>query len=134
MDRFRISAKFPVELDTLFHDWLSSKEHSAFTGGKAKVENKINGKFTAWDEYISGRTVEIVPGKKIVQKWRTVEFPDDCQDSVLEVLFEKISDSETKIILHHHHIPKGQGKNYKQGWKDHYFDPMMDYYGAIENS
>ena len=64
MDRFRISAKFPVELDTLFHDWLSSKEHSAFTGGKAKVENKINGKFTAWDEYISGRTVEIVPGKK----------------------------------------------------------------------
>ncbi|MBC7863616.1 MAG: SRPBCC domain-containing protein, partial [Bacteroidia bacterium] len=95
MDRFRISAKIPTDVKTLFDAWLSSKEHTAFTGGSAKVENKINGKFSAWDEYITGRTTEIVPEKKIVQKWRTVEFADDCSDSVLEILFEEISDNET---------------------------------------
>jgi activator of HSP90 ATPase len=129
MDRFRISAKIPTDVRTLFDAWLDSKEHTAFTGGEAKVENKVNGKFSAWDEYITGRITEIVPDKKIVQKWRTVEFADDCSDSVLEILFEELSENETRITLHHHHIPKGQGLKYKKGWKEHYFDPMKEYFG-----
>lgn len=130
MDRFRISARIPTDVDTLFHAWLSSKEHTAFTGGTAQVENKINGKFTAWDGYISGRTILIDPGKKIVQKWRTMEFQDDSQDSILEIIFEPVNACETKIVLHHHHIPKGQGNKYKTGWKVHYFEPMVEYYLA----
>lgn len=130
MDKFRISAKIPVDCKTLFRAWLNSEEHSSFTGGTAVIENKINGKFTAWDGYISGRTTIIEPNKKIVQKWRTMEFQDDSQDSVLEILFEEVSVSETKITLHHHHIPKGQGNKYKQGWREHYFEPMKEYYGS----
>jgi activator of HSP90 ATPase len=130
MERFRISAKLPVDVKTLFSDWLNSNAHTAFTGGKAQIDAKVNGKFSAWDEYITGKIVEISPTKKIVQKWRTVEFPDDCQDSVLEVLFEEISPEETRITLHHHHIPRGQSNKYKRGWRDHYFDPMKEYYSA----
>jgi activator of HSP90 ATPase len=134
MDRFRISARIPVDVDTLFNAWLDSAEHSAFTGGKAEVENKINGKFSAWDGYITGRTVLIDPYKKIVQKWRTMEFTDDSQDSILEITFDEVSEEETKITLHHHHIPKGQGRKYKRGWKDHYFDPLIEYFAGKKQS
>lgn len=128
MDKFRISAKIPVDIKTLFEAWLSSEEHSAFTGGAAVIENRINGKFTAWDGYISGRTIAIEAHKKIVQKWRTMEFQDDSEESVLEVLFEEVSENETKITVYHHHIPRGQGNKYKQGWREHYFEPMKEYY------
>jgi activator of HSP90 ATPase len=130
MEKFRISAKIPVDCRTLFNDWLNSEVHSAFTGGAAKIENKVNGAFSAWDGYITGRTTIIDPYKKIVQKWRTMEFQDDSQDSILEIQFEEISKNETRIILHHHHIPKGQGNKYKQGWREHYFEPMQEYYAA----
>ncbi len=130
MEKFRISAKIPVDSKTLFNDWLDSGRHSEFTGGAAKIENKIGGSFSAWDGYITGRTTLIEPFTKIIQKWRTMEFQDDSQDSVLEIQFEELSENETRIIMYHHHIPKGQSNKYKQGWREHYFEPMKEYYTA----
>ncbi len=51
-------------------------------GSSAAIDPEIDGKFTAGDGYITGRTIDPVPHKKIVQKWRTTEFPIDNTDSV----------------------------------------------------
>ena len=42
---------------------------------------------TAWDGYISGRNVELIPGERIVQTWRTSEFGVSDPDSNLEDAF-----------------------------------------------
>jgi len=111
----------------IYDAWISSKGHSKMTDNPAKVENKVGGKFTAWDEYISGTTVELIPDKKIVQKWRTTEFPDDAQDSDLEILLEPAGKG-TKLTLVHTNIPEGQKKQYKDGWNEFYFEPMKEYF------
>ena len=36
-------------------------------------------------KYIEGKNLELEKDKKIVQKWRTTEFPDDAPDSDLEI-------------------------------------------------
>lgn len=128
MDRFKISTKLPVNCETFFNAWLNSEKHSLFTGGKAKIVNTVGGKFSTWDGYITGTTIAIVPNKKIIQKWRTIEFPDDCSDSVLEILIEELAENRSKITLNHHHIPRGQGNNYKKGWREHYFEPMLEFF------
>jgi hypothetical protein len=33
----------------------------------------------------------------------------------------------TEFIIEHSNIPEGQTQ-YKQGWKDHYFTPMKNYF------
>jgi activator of HSP90 ATPase len=128
MESFRIYTVLPISAKKLFEDWMSSKAHSAFTGSKAKIENKKNGKFTAWDEYISGRTIALIPNEKITQKWRTIEFAVEAEDSVVEIFFEEKEKGKTKITIFHHHLQKGDGNKYKKGWKDFYFSPMKDYY------
>ena len=67
------------------------------------------------------------PSRRIVQKWRTADFPDDSQDSTVEIILEKV-EKGTKIVLIHTEIPEGQKNDYKQGWKDFYFNPMKDYF------
>ena len=67
---------------------MDSKKHGEFTGDKAKIDPKVGGKFSAWDGYILGKTLELEPFKRIVQSWRTTEFPKDAPDSKLEVLLE----------------------------------------------
>jgi activator of HSP90 ATPase len=124
---FTVRAVFPVPPSTLISAWLSSKEHSAFTGSPAKISAKVGGKFTAWEGYISGTTTQMVKDKKIVQKWRTTEFPDNSPDSLLVVEFEKAKDG-TKLTLTHQQIPEGQAQQYKQGWEDYYFKPMREYF------
>jgi activator of HSP90 ATPase len=124
---FTLTAVLPITPEKLFSAWLSSREHSAFTGSPAKISPRVGGKFTAWDGYISGTTVKLVKNKKIVQQWRTTEFSDSDPDSLVELAFEKVK-AGTRLTLTHSGMPKGQASSYKDGWKDFYFAPMKDYF------
>ena len=97
------------------------------TGGIATDEG--DGRFTAWDGYITGRTVSSVPHTKVVQAWRTTEFPPKVPDSVVTIHFDA-ADGGTKVTLVHENIPEGQAEAYEQGWDEHYFAPMKAYFGS----
>lgn len=127
MESLKMSVTLPVKADKLYKAWLTSKEHAAFTGGAAKVSSKVGGKFTAWDEYISGKNTELKANKKIVQTWRTSEFPEDAPDSILEIDFEE-KNGKTKLNLYHYNLQKGDAKKYRDGWRDYYFEPMKQYF------
>lgn len=128
MEKLKISVTLPVSAETLYNAWLSGKEQSAFTGAKATASKKINGKHSAWDNYITGKNIELIPNKKIVQTWRSVEFADDAPDSILELTFEEKVKGKTTLTLYHHNLQKGDAKKYTDGWKESYFEPMKEYF------
>lgn len=127
MESIKIKVVLPVKADKLYKAWLNGKEHSLFTGAEAKASDKVNGKFTAWDGYIEGKNLELVPGKKIVQSWRTSEFAENAPDSKLELTFEE-KGGKTTLHLTHLNLQKGDAKKYTQGWKEFYFAPMKAYF------
>ena len=124
---FTVSEIFNAKASDLYNAWLSSEGHSAITGSPANVEGKVGGKFTAWNEYIFGSTLELTPDQRIVQAWRTSEFPDEAPDSRLEILFEEV-EGGTKVTLTHSDMPEDQVDSYQQGWEDFYFKPMREYF------
>jgi len=124
---FKLSAVIPAQPADIYKAWLSTKGHTAMTGSPAKVNGKISGKFTAWDGYIFGTTLELIPDQFIVQAWRTSEFPDDVPDSLVEISLKETKGG-TKITLTHSQIPAGQEDSYRQGWEDFYFKPMKKYF------
>jgi activator of HSP90 ATPase len=126
-DSFEISIVLAAPAQRVYQAWLSSDEHSAMTGGATKIDPSVGGTFNAWDGYITGTTLELEPYRRIVQSWRTVEFPADAPDSRLEILLEEQPDG-TCLTLKHSEIPAGQGSAYESGWVDNYFDPMKDYF------
>jgi len=99
------------------------------TGSPAKVDGRVGGNFSAWDGYIFGRTLELEPNQRIVQAWRTSEFPEDAHDSHLEVLFEQVAGG-TRVTFTHSDMPEDQVESYRQGWEDFYFKPMKQYFGG----
>ncbi len=127
MDQFTISATFPVEPKKLYADWLDSEAHSGFTGGEAEIDPFEDGRFTAWDGYISGVTLEVEPHIRILQSWRTLEFAEEASNSTIELTFEAVENG-TKLTLYHANIPSGDGPKYRTGWQEHYFEPMAQYY------
>jgi activator of HSP90 ATPase len=129
-ENFELSCTFPVSADRLYHAWLSSDEHTAFTGGEASIENLADSNFTAWDGYIDGKILELDPGKRILQTWRTTDFPFKAEYSVLELVFEEI-EGGCRLNLYHENIPEGQGKDYEKGWVEHYFKPMTEYFESF---
>src|SRR5512144_1592506 len=113
-DSIRVSATIPASPERIYKAWLSGEDHAAMTGGAAKIEPGVGGRFTAWDGYISGETLELSDGKKIVQAWRTAEVPEGSAPSKLEVLLEEV-DGGTSVIFVHTEIPEGDGEKYEEG-------------------
>jgi len=129
MEKIKMSVTLPVSAIELYNAWLDSKKHSEFTGGEAHMSKRKNGKFTAWDEYITGTNIELQEGKFIKQAWRTQEFDGEAPNSIVEITFEERK-GNTTMNLYHYNLQKGDGKKYEKGWEDHYFKPMRAYFRA----
>jgi activator of HSP90 ATPase len=127
MESFTISTFIPAAAEQIYEAWLSSEGHSQMTGSPADVQAGIGGAFNAWDGYIWGKTLELEPYGRILQAWRTSEFPEDSPDSHVEILLEETAEG-TEITLMHTDIPDGQAESYKEGWQDFYFTPMRAYF------
>jgi activator of HSP90 ATPase len=126
---FSISDIIPATPSEIYEAWLDSGGHTAMTGSPAHADGRVGGTFSAWDGYISGSTLELTPNQRIVQAWRTSEFPDHAPDSHLEVLLEEALGG-TKLTFVHTHLPESQVESYRQGWEDFYFAPMKKYFGT----
>jgi activator of HSP90 ATPase len=128
VEKFKVSVKLHCTAKEVFTGWLNDKVHSAFTGGAKAVTSPLEGgKFSAHDGYITGTNVEIFPHKKIIQKWRTTDFEEQEEDSVIELFFTH-KDDHTLVTITHTNIPDGQGEKYKKGWKEFYFYHMKKYF------
>jgi len=125
---FTLYIILPVSAETIFNAWINTEGHTAMTGSPANVDGKIGGEFTAWDGYISGKTLELESPSRIVQAWRTSEFPEDAPDSRVEILLDEI-EGGTQVTLTHSDMPEDQVDSYKKGWEDFYFKPMREYFG-----
>ncbi len=125
-----LSTHLPVSSRQVYDSWLDSAAHALFTGSPAEIDPTVGGSFTAWDGYISGRTLELEPGAHILQSWRTTEFPEEAPDSLLEVLFQP-DEGGTMLRLNHTNIPDGQAGQYREGWEEYYFKPMQEYFSRV---
>ena len=111
-NRFEIKKIFPVKPAEIFNGWLDSDIHAKMTGGSAKISMKENDHFSAWDGYISGKTINLEKDREIIQSWRTTDFKDNDKDSHLKIELVAI-DGGTELTLIHSNIPDGQ-PDYKQ--------------------
>ena len=128
MESFEVSEVIPAAAARIYRDWLDGEGHAAMTGAPASGSAEAGSAFTAWGGYISGETVELEAGRRILQAWRTTDFPEGSDSSRLEILLEPEGTS-TRVIIRHSEIPEAVSGRYADGWFKHYFEPMKAHYG-----
>ena len=117
-----ISAK-PQEVYEAFVD---AKKHGEFTGARVKFDAKVGGKFDIWGGELTGENVELVQGKKIVQKWRASDWPEG-HFSDLTINLESEND-ETRLVLVQEYVPDDKADEIDDGWHEYYWKPMNEYF------
>ena len=111
----------------IYEALLDGRKHGKLIGSKATGKAVVGSDFTAWDGYISGKILELDPGKRILQIWQTTEWPEGAEPSQVEWTFEPKNDG-TQVTLDHSNVPASQADSYKQGWVDFYWVPMKSYF------
>jgi activator of HSP90 ATPase len=130
---FKLSCDLPAPPQAVYDAWLDSAAHSAMTGSEAKIGKHVGDRYTAWDGYIAGKTLELAPGRRIEQSWRTTEFDPKDPDSTIVVYLEPTKNG-TQLTLTHRGVPTGQTSYENGGWRGFYFAPMQAYFEEKKKS
>lgn len=101
---------------------MDSRKHAAFSGAPAQISRRPGGRFTAYGSYINGVNLELVPGKKIVQFWRSKGWPQYHYSTVTYALAK--TKTGTRLTFTQEGVPDDDVKDKTSGWRTHYWQPM----------
>ena len=110
----------------LYHLYMNEKKHSELTGGSAKITSKIGAKFSAYDNYITGKNLHLLKDSLIVQTWRGSDWKKTDEDSILVLSFHQ-KGKDVTVKMAQINVPTEQAKGLKKGWDDFYWEPWKTY-------
>lgn len=110
-----------VDAKSLYELYLNQEKHSDVTNAVAKIEAKENTEFSAYDEYITGKNLQLIPNVLIVQSWRASDWEDDDIDSTFIIQFEQ-QGKDVLMNITHANVPDIHAASLDKGWHEHYWD------------
>lgn len=118
-----------ISPEEVYEAYMNPNKHSVFTGSDCDISDQIGGKCSMYDGYIQAENVELIPGKKIVQKWVAGEeaWPEAHYSTITLELSDK--NGGTQLQFTQTDVPDSLVESLSQGWIDHYWEPMSDYFG-----
>lgn len=111
--------------DRIYQALLDARQFGALTHAAAEIDARPGGAFSAFGGMITGRNIELVPDRRIVQAWRVANWPDGVYSLVRFVLAP--SGAETKLTLHHSGFPDDAADHLASGWHKMYWEPLKNY-------
>jgi activator of HSP90 ATPase len=110
----------------IYEAFMDSKKHSKLTESKAKVSREVGGDFSIFEGSLSGKNVELIQDKKIVQTWRSdgENWPKGYYSTITLLL--ELVEQGTLIKFTHVDIPEASYESVKEGWDTYYWEPLKE--------
>jgi activator of HSP90 ATPase len=126
----KTSSELKASASELYECLTNLERLAAWTmDGHLTFENHVGGTFSLLHGAISGKNVELVPGKKIVQEWRLKSWPQN-HHSRLTIEFKEGGDS-TMVHITQENVPKSEEEAIRANWDRMYFDRIKQAFGYV---
>ena len=101
----------------------NATDFAKMTGGRAaEIAREAGGPISMFGGDIRGRNVELVPGRRVVQAWRSQSWPEGVYSIVR---FELIAEAKgTTLIFDQSGHPEEAQQMLEGGWHQMYWKPM----------
>ncbi len=119
----------PARPMDVYHAVVDPERHAEVTGARVRGEAKIGGQFTAMNEFISGRYLDLDPGKRILMEWQANKWPRGSPPSIVELTLEE-KDEGTELRMVQSLIPREEHEACKTWWEEFYWDALKEYFRA----
>lgn len=106
---------------------VDASEFAKVTGAPTEGAPTEGAAFSAFGGHVTGRHVELVPDKLIVQAWRAKTWPDGTYSiSRFELRPEG---QKTRVVFDHDGFPEELKEHLAAGWQANYWEPIRKYLG-----
>jgi activator of HSP90 ATPase len=86
------------------------------------ITPRVGGAFTLFGGYITGRNVEMLSNRRLVQVWRAGGWPAG-EYSVVRFALQP-QGKECRLLFDQRGFPADQGASLAYGWRAHYWEPL----------
>ncbi len=118
---------FETTPEQFYDAYMTAALREKYTEGDATISADEGGTFSCHGGTITGRNIELVPGKRIVQAWRVKGWPEGLYTMVQFEL--SAQGSQTKLVMDHSGVPDDFEEHIAGGWHKQYWEPMKKYFG-----
>jgi activator of HSP90 ATPase len=119
------SVTFKTSPHEVYEALMDAEKHAAFTGSEADISREAGGRFSVWGGSLEGENLKLVPDRKIVQSWRSDDWPEGHYSKVTFDL--ENTSGGTRLNFTQTGVPEEFYEDIRQGWHDYYWNPMKRY-------
>jgi activator of HSP90 ATPase len=124
MKTFKKTFKINAEPSDIYSALTNPHTIELWSGYPAEMSTEPGSEFSLWEGDISGRNLEFVQDRKIVQEWY---FGDQIAKSIVTITI--IPDREnSSITVEHTNIPDQEFDDIAEGWREFYFDAISNFF------
>ncbi len=95
-----------------------------WTGAEVEFEEKPDTEFSFWDGDITGRNLEFIYGKQLVQQWY---FGEENEPSIVTIKLHE-DKKGTSLEFKQTNIPESDFKDFTEGLEEYYLGGLIDFF------
>jgi len=124
MKNFKKTFKINAEPSDVYSAITNPYTIELWSGYPAQMSTDPGSEFSLWEGDITGRNLEFIQDKKVVQEWY---FGDQAEKSI--VIITIASDREYSLVtVEHTNIPDEEFDGIAEGWREYYFDAIKNFF------
>jgi activator of HSP90 ATPase len=124
MKTFKKTFKINAEPSDIYSAVTNPITIELWSGYPAQMSTEPGTEFSLWEGDITGRNIEFVQDKKVVQEWN---FGDQTEKSVVTITI--VPDRENSLVnVEHTNIPDEDYTDIAEGWREFYIGGIIAFF------
>jgi activator of HSP90 ATPase len=95
-----------------------------WSGYPAIMSEVPGSEFSLWEGDITGRNIELIPGKKVVQQWY---FGEQAEESIVTITIVPRGEN-SEVTVEQTNVPDGDFRDITDGWKEYYIGAIINFF------
>ncbi len=124
MKTFRKSFSINTEPADIYSAITNAYTIGLWSGYPAVMSTEPGSEFSLWEGDITGRNIEFVPDRKVIQEWY---FGDQAEKSIVTITIA--GDGGNSIVtVEHTNIPDEEFDEIAEGWREYYMGAIISFF------
>jgi activator of HSP90 ATPase len=124
MKTFKKTFKIKAEAADVYAALTNPYTIELWSGYPAEMSTEPGSEFSLWEGDISGKNLEFVQDKKVVQEWY---FGDQPEKSVVTITIWPDRENSS-VTVEHTNIPDEEFDDIAEGWREYYIDAISNFF------
>jgi activator of HSP90 ATPase len=124
MKTFKKSFKINTEPSDIYSAITNPFTLELWTGHPAIMSEVPDSEFSLWDGDITGKNLEFIKDRKVVQEWY---FGDKPVKSIVTITIQP-DNGNSLVTVEHTNIPDEDFADIADGWRDYYFGAIIRFF------